>query len=350
MIWVDQTLNEGLRIGMNKGNIEKVIALLQELRVTTMDCRVTEWQKYDLAVAKISSHVEMRGTVNATVEEVEMAHQLGFKSIMLTCKMVSGKNILDLVSDALLRARRLNMKVAVCIENASRFSVEEMRILGREFLANQVRTFVYSDGESLLTPLSTFRVLSELVESLPIPVEFHGHNAYGLATANALEAVRAGVKRIGVAVAGVGQYGNTALEEVIMAKKCLLGEENNETGKLTSLCSQVLSEIGVALPGTKAIIGEDIFAHESGIHVDGVVKNPQLYEAFSPDDVGLARKIIIGKHSGTASILAKFKQWNVLLTAIEAQALLKEVRKRAVFYKKTVDDDVLWELYQSRAV
>lgn len=350
MIWVDQTLGEGLRIGMAKGNIKKLIDLLQELQVGIIDCRVTDWQKYDLFIADQSPYIQMRGKVNATVEEVELAHDLGFNSVMLTWMPTPGKELIRQVPEALLVAQNFKMNIALCMENASRFSMEDIEGLWRGLPTAEALTFVYSDGESLLNPLTTFSRLSHLAASLPIPMEFHGHNTYGLATANALGAMQAGIKSIGVSVAGVGQYGHAALEEIIMAQKCLLGQEVGETGKLASICSQILSEIGVLLPGTKAIIGEDIFAHESGIHVDGVMKNPQLYESFSPEDVGLSRKIIIGKHSGTASILAKFKQWNVVLTAIEAQYLLKEVRKRAVLYKKSVDDDVLWELYQSRAV
>lgn len=350
MIWVDQTLNEGLRIDMYKGNIDKVMDLLQELQVGMIDCKVTEWQKYDVSMTNQLFPIQIRGKINMTVEDVELAHQLGFESIMLTCIPTPGQAFIDQVNQALLAARKFNMQIALCIENASRFSVEELEGLWRELPAIEALTFVYSDGESLLNPLSAFTILRDLVSRLPNTVEFHGHNAYGLATGNALAAIQAGVKGIGVAVAGVGQYGNPSLEEIIMAQKCLLGQETPNTEKLAFLCSEVLSAIRVVIPGTKAIIGEDIFAHESGLHVDGVMKNPQIYEAFSPEDVGLARKIIIGKHSGTASILAKFKQWNVVLTAIEVQYLLREVRKRAVLYKKSVDDASLWELYQSRVV
>lgn len=350
MIWTDQTLNEGLRIGMNQGNIDHVMDLLQELEVEIIDCRARTWQKYnELATGKLP-YTKMRGKVNASIEEVELAYHLGFKSIMLTCMPTPDKEVIERISKALLAAQGYKMDISLCIEYASRFSMEEIEGLWRALPTAEVQTFVYSDGESLLNPLSAFSRLSELVNCLPVSMEFHGHNAYGLATANALSAMQAGIKVIGISVAGVGQYGHAALEEVIMAQKCLFGQTLSETEKLSSLCCQVLSKIGVMLPRTKAIIGDDIFAHESGIHVDGVMKNPKLYEAFSPEDVGLTRKIIIGKHSGTASIVAKFKEWNVIVTAMEAQCLLKEVRKRAVLYKESVDDNVLWELYQSRAV
>lgn len=350
MIWADQTLNEGLRIGMNQENIDHVMDLLQELEVGMIDCNVRTWQGYDRLLSGKFPHVTMRGKVSAIIEEVKLAYHLGFKSIMLTCVRAPDEEVIEQISKALLAAQGYNMKIALCIEYASRFSVKEIEGLWRALPTAEVLTFVYSDGESLLNPLSAFSRLSELVNCLPVPMEFHGHNAYGLATANALSAIQAGVKGIAVSVAGVGQYGHAALEEVIMAQKCLFGQTLSETEKLSSLCSQVLSKIGVMSPRTKAIIGDDIFAHESGIHVDGVIKNPKLYEAFSPEDVGLTRKIIIGKHSGTASIVAKFKEWNVIVTEMEARCLLKEVRKRAVLYKKSVDDNVLWELYQSRAV
>lgn len=106
--------------------------------------------------------------------------------------------------------------------------------------------------------------------------------------------------------------------------------------------------LGVELSVNKAIIGRDIFAHESGIHVDGVIKNPKIYEAFAPEEVGLARQLIIGKHSGTASLKAKFLEWNVRLTEAGANLLLKEVRRVAVKQKCPLSDVQLKQLYCER--
>ena len=350
MIWADQSLSEGLRIGMDKGNVNSILQLLQSLQVGVIDVRVKDWHKDKMPLLSRQQQNQIRGRISGTAWEVALAYKLGFKKIMIACRLSPGEGLSKKLHEALLAAQKLNMNIGLCIENASVFSIEELEGLWRDVSTMGATTFIYSDGDSLLNPLSISRILTLLVQSIPLGLEFHGHNAYGLATANAVGAMQAGVKCIAAAVAGVGRQGHAAIEEVIMIRKQLYGEEGLQTMDLAHRCSQILSGIGVELSGTKAIIGQNIFAHESGIHVDGVLKEPQLYEPFSPEEVGLSRKLIIGKHSGTASIQAKFRHWNVTLSALDTKKLLKKVRNLAVRKKKSVDDDILWQLYQSRVV
>ncbi|MBP2628394.1 MAG: (R)-citramalate synthase [Firmicutes bacterium] len=350
MIWIDQTLGEGLRIGMDKENINSMVELLQSFQIGIIDVKVTDWQKCSLPPLGMLQQKQIRGKINGTIDEVELAYSLGFRNIIIGCAPNPAAGLTNQVNASLLAAQKLELNIGLCIENASNFSIEEIEGLWRDVSTMGVKSFIYSDGNSLLNPLSTSRILTTIVDRIPISVEFHGHNAYGLATANALGAMQAGVKYIATAVAGVGLQGHAAIEEVIMIQKRLLGEKNMETEDLSRNCALILAAFGVEHPATKAIIGQDIFAHESGIHVDGVLKNPQLYEAFSPEEVGAIRKLVIGKHSGTASIKAKFKQRNIILSAIDAQYLLKQVRKLAVMQKKAVDDDALWRIYQDKVV
>jgi homocitrate synthase NifV len=350
MIWIDQTLQEGLRIGMDNGQINPLLQLLQELPVGVIDCKVIDWQKHGLPKLNMYQQKHIRGKINSTLAEVALADKLGFKNIMIACTPHMGQGLTSAVCTALFTAQRLGMNIGFCIENASRFSIEEICFLWRDIPIDGVDLFIYGDKDSLLDPVATSRILASLLNKIPVCLEFHGHNAYGLATGNALAASQVGVKRIAAAVAGIGLHGHAAVEELIMAQKRLLGQASKETRHLALTCSQILFVMGLTLPGTKAIIGQDIFAHESGIHVDGVIKNPQMYEAFSPEEVGLSRQLVIGKHSGTASIKAKFRQWNTCMSVADAQILLKQVRKLAVKQKKQVDDHALWELYQATQV
>jgi homocitrate synthase NifV len=350
MIWVDQTLQEGLRVGMDNRQINPLLELLQKLPVDVIDCKVVDWEKHDLPKLNIFQQKHMRGEINSTLEEVALADKLGFKNISIACTPHLGQGLTSEVCTALFTAQRLGMKIGFRIENASQFSIEELCFLWRDIPIDGINSFIYGDKDSLLDPVATSRILASLLNKIPVCLEFHGHNAYGLATSNALAALQVGVKRIAVAVAGIGLPGHAAMEELVMAQKRLLGETSGETQHLALICNQILFAIGLTLPRTKAIIGQDIFAHESGIHVDGVIKNPHLYEAFSPEEVGLARQLVIGKHSGTASIQAKFRQWNTCMPVSHAQILLKQVRTLAVRQKKQVDDHALWELYQATQV
>jgi homocitrate synthase NifV len=99
------------------------------------------------------------------------------------------------------------------------------------------------------------------------------------------------------------------------------------------------------LPPWKPIVGSNMFAHESGIHADGALKNPKTYEVFRPEEVGLERQIVIGKHSGTASIKAKFREYGRELQDGQAEEILKQVRALAVDMKRSLFDKELIYIY-----
>ncbi|HEY3425870.1 MAG TPA: pyruvate carboxyltransferase [Negativicutes bacterium] len=347
MIWADQTLSEGLRKGMPLNNLGSLIQLLQKLSVGIIDIAVDDCARYGVLAGNTLPPEFVRGKLNPLPEKVLLAYQMGFQNIMVAYTPQSGNWLTAQLSDSLLKARELNLNIALCVENASDFSAKEFADFYQEIIQFGVQTYIYSDGNSRLDALSTFKIMNSLVGVLPVALEFHAHNVYGMATANALGAVRAGVKRIATAVAGVGQNGHAALEEVIMACKRLFGEGNEATAHLADTCDQVLAQLGLELPANKAVVGKNIFAHESGIHVDGVIKNSQLYEIFPPQEVGLARQLVIGKYSGTASLQAKFRLWKIILNDGDAQNLLKKVRKLAVTQKRQLADADLQQLYQS---
>ncbi|HBT51098.1 MAG TPA: homoaconitate hydratase, partial [Petrotoga sp.] len=102
---------------------------------------------------------------------------------------------------------------------------------------------------------------------------------------------------------------------------------------------------GRVLPLSKTIVGLNVFAHESGIHTDGVLKDSKTYESFSPEEVGLERQILIGKHSGRNAIVAKFKEYDIDLTPEEAEEILKSIRSLSVQLKRSLFDKELIYLY-----
>lgn len=192
MIWADQTLAEGLRIGMDKENVDSLVQLLQNLQVGVIDLRVTDWEKYNLPPLSTLQQKQLRGKVNESMEELKLAYKLGFRNVIIACAPKQGEGLANQVNTALLTVQKLEIKIGLCIENASDFSIEEIEGLWRDVSTIGVTTFIYSDGGSLLNPLSTFKILTSLAPRIPRTLEFHGHNAYGLATANALGAGYAG--------------------------------------------------------------------------------------------------------------------------------------------------------------
>ena len=183
---------------------------------------------------------------------------------------------------------------------------------------------------------------------MDIDIEMHTHNDFGMATANALAGIRAGASHVGVTVMGLGERaGNAALEEVVMALKYLYNIDLNfKTEMFVEVAEYVSRASGRELPAWKAIVGSNMFAHEAGIHADGVVKDPATYEAFQPEEVGLMRQIVIGKHSGTASLKAKFAEFGKTLTDHQAQELLPKIRSITISLKRPLFDKEIVYIYE----
>lgn len=245
-------------------------------------------------------------------------------------------------------AKSKGLYVSVNAEDASRadfdFLVEFARV-ARDHGADRLR---YCDTLGVLEPFRTCETIKALRKAVDIEIEMHTHNDFGMATANALAGVRAGATWVNTTVNGLGERaGNAALEEIVMALKCIGGVDIGfKTRMLRELSEYVANASARTLPVWKAIVGANVFAHESGIHADGVLKCPTTYEAFSPEEVGLQRQIIIGKHSGTRALISKFDQYGIELSEKEAREMLTEVRKTAVELKRALFDKELVYIYQ----
>ncbi|HON72101.1 MAG TPA: homoaconitate hydratase, partial [bacterium] len=157
-----------------------------------------------------------------------------------------------------------------------------------------------------------------------------------------------GATYAGVTVNGLGERaGNAALEEVVMALKYLWNIDLGiKTERFKEICEYVARASARPLSPNKAIVGANVFAHEAGIHTDGVLKYTRTYEVFNPEDVGLERQIVIGKHSGTHSIIKKFSEYGIEISPEIANELLPRVRALAVELKRTLFDKELMMLYQ----
>jgi homocitrate synthase NifV len=152
---------------------------------------------------------------------------------------------------------------------------------------------------------------------------------------------------VNVTLGGLGERaGNAALEEVVMALKYIEGLDLGiETERFREITDYVMQAAGRQIPAWKPIVGENMFAHESGIHADGVIKNPKTYEVFSPEEVGLQRQIVVGKHSGSRTVEMKFAEYGIEITREEANAILPTIRHRTVEENRTLFDKELVEIF-----
>lgn len=348
---VDYTINEALRLGVKFDNIKSIISDLQKYFVETIDVDLRNVEKNFININDVDFINSIRCVVGTSLEKIALVEKMGFHKIVLTWQHHSTKLCLEELTFALSQIKVFSKEIYLCIENASDFSPVEMENYWSIVEKYKIKRFIYKDQNSNMDSFKTFENLNELQKKAPCSIEFLASNAYGLATANSLAAYRCGVRYIGTSIGGVGLNGCAAMEEVLMALKHLWKQEQIADGSSLAMdCSKILSYMGVELPVDKAIIGKDVFAHESGIHVDGIAKNPLLYEVIKPEEVGLTRRLIIGKHSGTASIKFKFLQWNLNLNQMEAVQLLEEVKEIAITQKSPLSDCQLKQLYKKKSI
>lgn len=181
----------------------------------------------------------------------------------------------------------------------------------------------------------------------------HCHNDLGLAVANSLSAVKAGARQVECAVNGIGERaGNAALEEIVMALKVRNSEYEVETNVITERlyqASRLVSNLtGYPVPKNKAIVGENAFAHESGIHQDGFLKERSTYEIMTPESVGYPKsRIVLGKHSGRHAFKERLQELGYQLPESEVEQLFSRFIELAD-RKKTVDDKDLEALLSTQ--
>jgi homocitrate synthase NifV len=246
-------------------------------------------------------------------------------------------------------AKRHDLYVSVGGEDASRADTEflvELMQIARDMGADRFR---FCDTLGVLDPFSTYDKVKYLADNVDLALEVHTHNDLGMATANAVAGIRAGAKFVNTTVNGLGERaGNAALEEVVMALKHACNIELPvDTSRFVELSRLVGRASCRPVPEWKAVVGENVFAHESGLHADGVLKYPGNYEGFDPAEVGLHRHLVIGKHSGRHVLRNRLKELGIALQPFEAESLMARVRNVAQDNKRPLSDLDLLQIYHA---
>lgn len=184
------------------------------------------------------------------------------------------------------------------------------------------------------------RVRSEVPDKL---ISVHCHDDFGLAVANSLAGIMAGANQFHGTINGIGERaGNAALEEVVMALHVLYKKKTGVKSELIYQTSKLVSRLtGVYPQPNKAIVGENAFGHESGIHTHGVLEMPLTYEPIKPEMVGRKRWFVAGKHAGGHGVEAMLRDYGIKVTKEQLQAILREVKKLGDMGKKVTDADLL---------
>jgi len=297
--------------------------------------------------------------------DVQCAYNLGLDwvdlSIPVSAQQIRSK--LKLTPKALFercevvinRALEAGLNVCVGMEDASRADLDMLyRVaeIAERYGAKRLR---FADTNGILDPFSTYHSLSQLREHTDLEIEMHAHNDLGLATANSLAAIRAGANSVNTTVNGLGERaGNAALEEIAVALTVLQQSPTNvDLRQLPTICNYVHLASGRPQTAQKAITGDIVFTHESGIHVDGLMKDIQNYQGFSPSLIGREHQFVLGKHSGVNAIMQVYRDLGIVLTTDQCQQIRQQLRVWAERFKTvpTTDDLLGFTLqYQQIAI
>ncbi len=236
-------------------------------------------------------------------------------------------------------------------EDAARTEVDFLCKVVEAAIAAGATTVNIPDTVGYATPTHMGNVIASLVNRVPnidkATISVHCHNDLGLAVANSLSAVESGAGQIECTVNGIGERaGNCSLEEAVMAIRTRADYFNCETRvntqRLVPTSRLVSSITGIQVQRNKAIVGRNAFAHEAGIHQDGMLKEPLTYEIMRPEDVGFTKTdLVLGKHSGRAALADRAKHLGYHLTAEQLQTVFQEFKVLADKKKEIYDGDII---------
>ena len=261
------------------------------------------------------------------------------------------EQVIEMIKSSVSLAASLTSNVEFSCEDASRSDKDFLcRACGTAISAGAT-TINLPDTVGYAEPDEFAQLVKYVIENTPgadkAIFAIHCHDDLGLGVANTLAALRVGARQAEVTLCGIGERaGNTSLEEVAMnlaVRKDYYGLESNIVStQLYPSCRLLSMTIGQPIPHNKAIIGANAFAHESGIHQDGMLKNRQTYEIMTPQSVGRdSTKLVIGKHSGRNAVRSKFESMGYKLDDEQLQTIFEAVKDLSDRKKKLYDEDLM---------
>jgi homocitrate synthase NifV len=221
------------------------------------------------------------------------------------------------------------MKVCVGAEDASRADSDFLAKMAEAAQKAGACRIRFADTVGIMEPFGVLDAIRKLRSVTDMDIEMHAHDDLGLATANTLAAAVGGATHVNTTVNGLGERaGNAALEEVVVGLKQLYGMDTGvDLRNFTELSRQVATASGDTIGSRKSLIGRDVFSHEAGIHVDGLLKDPANYQGVDPAVVGRSHQLVLGKHSGSQGVMHAYRQLGISINRWQAGRLLPLVRQ-----------------------
>jgi homocitrate synthase NifV len=364
LVICDTTLRDGEQsAGIVFANLEKlrIAKLLDEIGVQQIEAGIPamggDEKKAVKQIVGLGLDASILGWNRANKEDIAHSIDCGVDSVAISMSssdihiqhklMKSREWVLEKITEAVEYAKAHGVYISANAEDASRADPDFLITFAKTAKEAGANRFRYCDTIGMLEPRRSYDDIKRIIEHAKIDVEMHTHNDFGMATANAIAGVQAGAKFVSTTVLGIGERtGNSPLEEIAMtAKHILKMDVHFDTTRFREVSEYVASAASRTIPGWKPIVGENCFAHEAGIHTDGVIKYLSNYEPYTPEEVGLKRKIVIGKHSGRHTVKQMLAKYGYEVDEEAAGIILESVRANSIALKRSLTEKELVYMY-----
>jgi 2-isopropylmalate synthase len=359
----DTTLRDGEQtpgVALTPEQKLNIAKKLDELGVDAIEAGFPIISEGEMTGIKMISSANLRaeicGLARTDKKDIDAAVAAGLKyihtfiatsDIHLKYKLkLTREEALQKAIEAVEYGKSRGLQVEFSAEDATRTDREFLRKVFKEVAGAGADRIDIPDTVGYSTPGYMAEITRDAVEASKLPISVHCHNDFGLAVANAISGIQAGAQCAHVTINGIGERaGNASLEEFVMALQCLQFDKKYETNINTKLLYEtsryVASAVGIHVQPNKAIIGENAFGHESGIHTHGVLSNPLTYEPISPELVGRTRWFQVGKHAGAHGVSAMLEEYGIQPTKEQVHEILESVKKLGDLGKHVTDVELL---------
>ncbi|MCL2359111.1 MAG: 2-isopropylmalate synthase [Candidatus Bathyarchaeota archaeon] len=335
----------------------RIAQRLDELGVDVIEAGFASVSEGEMAALRLITNQDLRAEISSAGRGLKgdidavlkcgastMSMIIPTSDLHIECKLHKTRDqVLKATEDCVLYAKDHGLKVDLLAEDATRSDFDYLIKIFQTAVDAGVDRVTPCDTVGILTPDRSFDFFSKLTDKISVPIGVHCHNDFGMAVANTIAALGAGAQEAHATVNGLGERaGNAALEEIVITLRSLYKLNLNIKTPLLYSTSQLVSRLtGIHTQPNKAIVGENAFTHESGIHTQGILANPLTYEPISPELVGCTRRIAPGKHSGSNAIRANLANMGLNPNEEQFNDIMQRIKELGDKGKTVMDADVL---------
>ena len=357
----DTTLRDGEQtpgVSLTPDNKLRIAKSLDKLGVDVIEAgfpAVSEGETEAVKlIAKEGLRAEVCSFVRGTKSDIDVALKCDTQSVHLVIPTSdlhlqyklkkTREDVLKLVEESVQYAKDHGLVVELSAEDATRSEFNFVKEFFAKGISVGADRICPCDTVGVLTPEKSYKFFSDMRKAFKdIIISAHCHDDFGMGVANSIAALRAGGNQVHATINGLGERaGNAALEEVAAALKLIYGVKLPIKTELLYRTSALVARLtGVPVQPNKAIVGENAFAHESGIHTHAILSHPSTYEPISPEIVGVTRRLVAGKHAGSHGIRASLKKIGLHPTDKQLKEISMRVKTVGDKGKKVTDADLM---------